>query len=369
MIQDKIHLTIGLALSNDDHEARRSFFSALPACFEFNDIELLICDNSPKYNRNFIHQNKLDNVRYVANEKDIGAIENFNQIHSKALGSFVLILGDDDIIHPFFCDQWEFIRDEIIKNPQRSIYSLPQHFNSPNNILTTDLPVEFYQHIQSRQLIERAAAISSIKTLNYFFYSIHPRNSISWQIAYYYAANCPGYTRAFDWAISYGNLLVNPGLQLNTCYYIYNNKNWCSPEEFVEREVNLFKPDLKEELHEILNTNQIQTIRLAANAAICCSYFLCLGSQQERLCQDGFNPAEFYNAASLIINKRFLSLIPLTQGSWEQICHGSQESLRATLNYILNQIKENYRKELIDDLGRFLGETPKTFSVRTNYVL
>ena len=39
VFQDKIHLTIGLALSNDGHEAKRSLFAALPACIEYKDIE------------------------------------------------------------------------------------------------------------------------------------------------------------------------------------------------------------------------------------------------------------------------------------------------------------------------------------------
>ena len=41
VFQDKIHLTIGLALSNDGHEAKRSLFPALPACIEYKDIELV----------------------------------------------------------------------------------------------------------------------------------------------------------------------------------------------------------------------------------------------------------------------------------------------------------------------------------------
>ena len=363
------YLTIGLALASDGHQVRRSFFSALQPCLEFNDIELLICDNSPDLNRDFILKNMQENVRYIANPTNIGAAENFNKIHEEANGDFVLILGDDDFLHPFFCEHWDFIKNEIKANPQRTIYSLPQFFNDSQAISTITPPKEFYDHIQSNQLSQRAAGIASLQTLNYFFYSIQPKKSISWQIGHYYIQKCPGYTRSFDWAVSYAPILFNPSLQLDKCYYVYNNRNWSSPDEFISREVNLFKADLKEELREKLSIRNIQTIRNAASAAMCCSYFLCLGIHQEKFNQIEFNAEEFYRAASLILKARFLNHIPLTQGDWQQLCNGSQKGLWETLSYVLNQVKGCYREELGEQLIEFLIETPKSFNGAIKYQL
>ena len=64
-------------------------------------IELLVSDNCSTDNTFEIVQkyvNKGYTIRYIKNEENIGADRNFNQCFKLALGIYVLLLGDDDII-------------------------------------------------------------------------------------------------------------------------------------------------------------------------------------------------------------------------------------------------------------------------------
>ena len=66
-------------------------------------IELLVSDNSPAVSRSVAESNVerwSGPTRYLANERSIGAIANFNQCLREARGTWILFLHDDDYLLP-----------------------------------------------------------------------------------------------------------------------------------------------------------------------------------------------------------------------------------------------------------------------------
>tara|TARA_E500000178_G_C16985873_1_gene738162 strand:+ start:503 stop:1621 length:1119 start_codon:yes stop_codon:yes gene_type:complete len=351
-------LTIGLALAADTYQAKRAFFSALTAVAAFEDIELLVCDNFPARDRRFITNCSFERLRYAPNERNLGAISNFDKIHWLSKSEFVLLLGDDDLINPFFCEFWPEISRILKEDPDCDLYSLPCKFNAPAIYQIDPIPDPFYQHIQSQQVDVRAAAVSSLKSFNYFFYGIKKRNSLAWRHAQRYFQNCPGYTRAFDWAASYGSILLNRSIQCKYPFYVYNNANWSVESNFVEREVNLFKSDLKDSVVEERDIAGLQMLRNAANAAISCSFFLSLGINSNKVNASGFEKFSYYKATKCILLTRFLHLIPVQNLVWRDLFDNTEAGMWELLEFLLTQLEPLYKPELFSELESFLKSTP-----------
>lgn len=71
----------------------------------FSDFELLIVDNASIDNTHDVISNFEDSrIRYIRNNNNIGMMENWNKCIENALGDYLLILGDDDILQPEFLE-------------------------------------------------------------------------------------------------------------------------------------------------------------------------------------------------------------------------------------------------------------------------
>src|SRR3989338_5944877 len=69
----------------------------------YKDFELLISDNaSTDETNNVVTSFKDPRIRYHRNRKNIGMMSNWNKCVELAQGKYLMILGDDDKLYPYF---------------------------------------------------------------------------------------------------------------------------------------------------------------------------------------------------------------------------------------------------------------------------
>lgn len=67
------------------------------------NFELLIVDNASTDNTQKVVKSFTDDrIRYIKNKENIGIINNWNKCVSEARGKYLMILGDDDVLHKDF---------------------------------------------------------------------------------------------------------------------------------------------------------------------------------------------------------------------------------------------------------------------------
>lgn len=96
---DKPILTIAVPTYNGSKTIRNMLDILLPQCTE--EVEVLVSDNCSTDNTSkFIkdYQKEYPNIRYIRNEKNLGADGNFLQCMKLADGKFTMLVSDDDII-------------------------------------------------------------------------------------------------------------------------------------------------------------------------------------------------------------------------------------------------------------------------------
>lgn len=64
----------------------------------WNDIQILVCDNSREANKSLEKYRDLSNFKYVHNGENIGQARNINKLFTESDGEFVWILADDDVL-------------------------------------------------------------------------------------------------------------------------------------------------------------------------------------------------------------------------------------------------------------------------------
>lgn len=114
-------VSIGLATYNRSSKLRGAMASLLTQ--RYSNIELIVSDNaSPDSTEEvcmeFLRRDK--RVRYFRQEKNIGAIANFNFVLQKAQGDFFMWASDDDLWHKNFI---QVIMERYMKD-QNELYSL-----------------------------------------------------------------------------------------------------------------------------------------------------------------------------------------------------------------------------------------------------
>lgn len=68
---------------------------------ETNEVEILVSDNCSSDNTQKVVEKYHElQVNYIRNAENIGADNNFLQCMNKAIGKYILLLGDDDILQP-----------------------------------------------------------------------------------------------------------------------------------------------------------------------------------------------------------------------------------------------------------------------------
>jgi glycosyltransferase involved in cell wall biosynthesis len=103
--------------------------SFLQECIEsilaqtLGDFELIILnDQSPQPVEEIVKRFTDPRIRYFVNEKNVGArhlVSNWNKCLSLAVGEFLLIMGDDDRLHPEYLSEFSAL---IEKFPELNVY-------------------------------------------------------------------------------------------------------------------------------------------------------------------------------------------------------------------------------------------------------
>lgn len=96
-------VSIGIPVRNGENFLEEAIKSILNQTFY--DLELIISDNcstdrTPDICRKYAKKDK--RVRFVRNEKNVGASENFNNLFKLSKGEYYLSLSHDDYFHPDF---------------------------------------------------------------------------------------------------------------------------------------------------------------------------------------------------------------------------------------------------------------------------
>lgn len=95
-------VTIGIPTYNRGDERLRRVLDA--ACEQnWNNLEILVSDNASTDNTEALMHSVSDpRVRYIRQQKNIGANANFNYLLQEAKGEWFLLFHDDDLIDPDF---------------------------------------------------------------------------------------------------------------------------------------------------------------------------------------------------------------------------------------------------------------------------
>ena len=85
---------------------------------EYDDYEVIVVDNDPDSNSakiiEYLSQFKDKTIRYYINDSNIGMFGNWNRGLMLAMGSWVVILNDDDLLYSGFLSNYsKFIHDDI----------------------------------------------------------------------------------------------------------------------------------------------------------------------------------------------------------------------------------------------------------------
>ena len=96
-------VSIGIPVQNGENFLEEAIKSILNQTF--SDLELIISDNAstdktPDICRKYAKRDK--RIRYVRNEENIGASENFNNLFKFSKGEYYLSVSHDDYFHPDF---------------------------------------------------------------------------------------------------------------------------------------------------------------------------------------------------------------------------------------------------------------------------
>jgi len=96
-------VSIGIPVQNGENFLEEAIKSILNQTF--SDLELIISDNAstdktPDICRKYAKRDK--RIRYVRNEENIGASENFNNLFKFSKGEYYLSISHDDYFHPDF---------------------------------------------------------------------------------------------------------------------------------------------------------------------------------------------------------------------------------------------------------------------------
>ena len=111
-------LTIGIPAYNRP----KTLFKILQVISKYpiNECEILVSDDSTNnLVKKLVEKQKIKNLRYFKNNKNLGFSENVRQIYKFSNGRYLWLICDDDIL---FDNSYNLIRDKIKKHNPEIIY-------------------------------------------------------------------------------------------------------------------------------------------------------------------------------------------------------------------------------------------------------
>lgn len=95
----------------------------------YNNYELLVCDNCSEDGlRDYVEKLNHSNIKYFRTNEPISMVDNFELSLSRATGEWVMFLGADDGLMPFFFQFADFLTQKAIENNIRIINSSRSYF-------------------------------------------------------------------------------------------------------------------------------------------------------------------------------------------------------------------------------------------------
>lgn len=147
--------------------------------------------------------------------------------------------------------------------------------------------------------------------------------------------------------------------QMDYGYYVYDRSNWASANQdtWITREINAFRADLIPELQDSLSDTDVTALKTFKMAAVGISYFLLLAASYEAK-MPSFNKTSYFEAATKIIKKRYLTGLSCNHNSLGEMCQSTADSWISIIE-ILGSILAP-RLNHGEELARFLS--PRTHS-------
>jgi len=350
-----LRLTIALCLYRQGLEADRAVLSAvLPAISDDSSVELLVLDNNPDADRHLIKSLVRDNIRYLPNDVNLGMPGSHLRAWSEARGQYVIILGDDDYLDPFFVEKVIQANNLTLSDDYDIVASSPTEFESAGLVRRLARNEQDVLLLSAATPQERVQASMNWRYLNYLFYSAFRRDRVILDTYFYFTAYCPGYITGLDWTVSDGFALCHQIKQLDYGYYIYNRANWAIATQkiWVQREIDAFKQDLIPELGEVMPDAEVFALQTMKLAAVATAYFHQLGQAYHRAYGQDFDLREFYNGAVHVLKNRYLVEMALDGVSLADLCQPTPESLSNLIGLLCNTLSPGLKhgKELADFL-------------------
>jgi len=295
-------LTVALCIYRSNSHVKRAFYSAYAIACQRDDIELVIYDNNPQADREFIRALLRHNIKYISNKHNLGGIGSWMTAWRESVSDYILFLGDDDFLDPTFADIIDISCFELLSVKHDIIASLPASCMgslSRRNYLSADA----ISKINSNCPSERMLGYINCPSINYLCYSMISRRNVKLDVLWKFSAYCPTSLTALDWAMSHGIIALHQILQLNNSYYIYNMANWHDQPgvSWIDRETLRFsKYFLAENQRNKLGTPQVQAImtvnEIAVEYAYLASLFYCYSADNLL----SFNADAYFSAINLL---------------------------------------------------------------------
>jgi len=345
-------LTIALCLYRSDYWARRAFFSAYLPVSQSDDIELLVLDNNPSAERADILSLRSDKVRYIAQPRNYGSPGNALRGWREARGEFVMFMGDDDFLDPFFFENICGESSPLTCRDCDVIASSPTEFEKHSEVRRLSRSADDVAAMADPRPLVRVVPAMHWRYSTYLLWAMYRRDSVILDVQFSFMANCPGYIVGLDWPTVDGIAIYHRIRQLNYGFYVYNRSNWDTSGEFswMTRELVSFRKGLKGQFQQV-DDQVVMAIRSVNMAAVALAYFLAL-SQVYQVKNSDFNQSEFLSGVALIFRKNYLSQIRFAGIDLDKFCQPSVDALIQLLRILCGPIVEHleYGQKLLDYL-------------------
>ncbi len=141
----------------------------------YHSLEIIISDNASTDRTREISESfcrRDSRVRYISNDKNIGAIGNFNKVASEATGEYFMWAAADDLFHPFYI---ESCLEELQKDSELFLVGsrTSQYVGAPENSLFVDPGVTLLENDPGVRYLKYRDILLAPEHIGMIFYGLH----------------------------------------------------------------------------------------------------------------------------------------------------------------------------------------------------